>query len=73
MLEYRIYSYRRFEFCIYLEFVYLSFGIYNNRVQFYSYIKRLPTPGDVVKLVDTHGSGPCGSNAVRVQISPSPQ
>ncbi len=28
--------------------------------------------GDVVELVDTHGSGPCGSNVVRVQVSPSP-
>lgn len=29
--------------------------------------------GDMVKLVDTHASGACGSNAVRVQISLSPQ
>ena len=28
--------------------------------------------GDVAKLADAHGSGPCGSNTMRVQISQSP-
>jgi hypothetical protein len=34
---------------------------------------RLPTRAGVVKLADTHGSGPCAGNRVEVQVlSPAP-
>ncbi len=43
----------------------------NQSIDFLTAEAKLQLAAAVVKLVDTHGSGPCGRKPVRVRLSPA--
>ena len=56
-----------------MEIVVDSGGLFYVTFYVTCYVILLHASGDMVELVDTHGSEPCGSSTVRVRVSLSPQ